>query len=424
MSSNPAKSAPDRPPSALIERFREIRARSTDLCRTLEPEDYVVQSMPSVSPTKWHLAHTTWFFEQFILRKQRPVYQIFNDSYHYLFNSYYYTAGEMCTRARRGLLSRPTVREIIGYRGYVDDHIVALLEKDDAGWIRQRVELGLQHEQQHQELMLTDIKHVFSVNPLQPMLVEASFSTRDTALPALGFKRFVGGVQEIGAAGDDFCFDNETPRHRVLVNDFEIGDRLVSNSEFREFIDHGGYRQAEHWLSDGWSWVQNEQVNRPLYWDEDLARAFTLSGSRDLDPAAPVCHLSFYEADAYARWAGARLPTEAEWEIAAGPLSVRGNFVESGLLHPQPLDEDDGEGLGQVFGDVWEWTASPYSAYPGFTPLEGSLGEYNGKFMCNQMVCRGGSCATPGNHVRSTYRNFFYPEERWQFFGIRLARDV
>ncbi len=276
MSSTRARFEPDRLPAALIERFKRIRTRSTDLCRTLEPEDYVVQTMPSVSPTKWHLAHTTWFFEQFILRKQRPVYEIFNDSYHFLFNSYYYTAGEMYARARRGLLSRPTVKDILAYRDYVDERLVALMEKDNADWIQQRVELGLQHEQQHQELMLTDIKHVFSVNPLEPILVEADYSGRDAALPEMEFKRHAGGVGEIGAEGEEFCFDNETPRHRVLLNDFEIGDRLVSNGEFQQFIEDDGYRKPELWLSDGWAWVQSEQVNRPLYWNEDLTQAFTL----------------------------------------------------------------------------------------------------------------------------------------------------
>jgi ergothioneine biosynthesis protein EgtB len=407
----------------LAERYVRVRRSTTDLCRTLEPEDFVVQSMPSVSPAKWHLAHTTWFFEQFLLARTYPDYKVFDERYDYLFNSYYQTKGAMHPRDQRGLLARPGVSAIKAYREYVDDHMLRLIELEDDEQLRFLVELGLNHEQQHQELLLTDIKHVFFINPLKPSFVEAEFKSRLDPLPELSFVDFAGGIREIGADGADFCFDNETPRHQVLLQDYQLADRLVANAEFREFIADGGYSRSALWLADGWAWREAEQIERPLYWSEGLETEFTLSGMQDIDNDSPVCHISYYEADAYARWAGARLPTEAEWETAAN-VPVDGNFVESGILHPQPVIEGESYELQQLFGDTWEWTASSYAPYPGFAPLEGSLGEYNGKFMCNQMVCRGGSCATPANHVRSTYRNFFYPYERWQFFGLRLARTA
>jgi ergothioneine biosynthesis protein EgtB len=406
----------------LDDRYETVRATSLALCRTLEPEDYVVQSMPGASPTKWHLAHTTWFFEQFILTSRADGYQVFNPQFEYLFNSYYYTKGQMHPRDQRGLLSRPTVREVEAYRAHVDAALLALLEKSQDAELTGLVELGLQHEQQHQELMLTDIKHVFSLNPLRPALVDAEFQRRLTPIPDLGYQDFEGGTHEIGSTGDGFAFDNETPRHAVLLQPYRLANRLVTNREYRAFIDAGAYRDSSLWLADGWAWIQETGSDRPLYWSRDLEREFTLSGIRDIDPDAPVCHVSFYEADAYARWAGARLPTESEWEVAAAGVPVQGNLMEHGKLHPQAL-KSRGASLGQLFGDVWEWTASAYSPYPGFKPLAGSLGEYNGKFMCNQMVCRGGSCVTPGGHIRASYRNFFYPQERWQFFGIRLAQD-
>ena len=410
--------------SPLADRYCRVRDASPALCRTLEPEDYVVQSMPSVSPMKWHLAHTTWFFEQFVLVPHRPGYEVFDDNYHYLFNSYYLTKGQIYARAERGLLSRPTVAQIGMYRRYVDQHMLAMLDEGVDAELYRLIELGTHHEQQHQELMLTDIKHVFSISPLEPALLQAERRTRTEPLPALQFLTMAGGLKEIGADGESFCFDNETPRHQVFTEDFGIADRLVSNREFRAFIDAGGYTESSLWLSDGWAWVQTNAVDRPLYWSADLDTEFTLSGRQAIDPDAPVCHVSFYEADAYARWAGHRLPTEAEWEIVAERAPRDGNFVDNGLLHPQPLDRSTELEPDQLFGDVWEWTSTPYSPYPGFTPLAGSAGEYNGKFMCNQVVCRGGSCATPADHIRPAYRNFFYPHERWQFFGIRLARDI
>ena len=409
--------------SSLGDHYRRVRAATTNLCRTLESEDYAIQSMPNVSPTKWHFAHTTWFFEQFILVPRNPDYVVFDERYDYLFNSYYHTMGKMHPRAERGLLSRPSVETIRTYRNYVDEHMLQQISAETDAEFEFLVELGLNHEQQHQELLLTDIKHVFSVNPIKPALIAAAAKQRTKPMPKINFQEFSGGIKQIGADGETFCFDNETPCHPEFVAQFQFADRLVTNREFREFIDDGGYQESSFWLADGWNWVQSEEIRRPLYWAEDMDAEFTLSGMQETAPDTPVCHISFFEADAYARWAGARLPTEAEWEIVADRL-IQGNFVENGLLHPQPLEDDSTPGIQQLFGDVWEWTASAYAPYPGFQPLRGSLGEYNGKFMCNQMVCRGGSCATPVHHIRSTYRNFFYPQDRWQFLGIRLARDL
>ena len=410
--------------SPLTDRYRRVRENSLSLCRTLEPEDYVIQSMPSVSPTKWHLAHTTWFFEQFVLTAASSGYKNFDEHFHYLFNSYYLTKGQMHPRTERGLLSRPTVTHILAYREHVDQKIRRLLDNDAGPELQRLIELGTHHEQQHQELMLTDIKHVFSINTSRPALIQANNPVRTKPIPPLHFLTMAGGLKEIGAQGDSFCFDNETPRHQVFVNDFGIADRLITNGEYREFINDGGYKESSLWLSDGWTWLQADDIERPLYWSADLKNEFTLSGKRSIDPHVPVCHISYYEADAYARWAGYRLPTEMEWEIVAERSKIAGNFVERGLLHPEPLPDQAVNEPSQLFGDVWEWTASPYSPYPGFRPLSGSIGEYNGKFMCSQMVCRGGSCVTSTDHIRSSYRNFFYPHERWQFFGIRLARDT
>jgi ergothioneine biosynthesis protein EgtB len=410
--------APGRESESLADRFARIRARSVELCDPLGPEDMTVQSMPDVSPTKWHLAHVTWFFEQFVLGPRLPGYRPVDDKYHHLFNSYYYTAGQMLKRPRRGLLSRPTVADIGAYRRRVDERMAGLLEKPDEE-MEFLVVLGLNHEQQHQELMLTDIKHVLAQNPLSP-------AYRDDAAPGgptageQDWHDFPGGIAEVGCDGDGFCFDNETPKHRCWLEGFRIAGRPVTNTEFLEFIEDGGYRTPELWLSDGWATVQTEGWEAPLYWRGDGGN-FTLGGVRPLDPGAPVTHVSYFEADAFARWAGARLPTEAEWEIASRNADMSGNYVESGAL--QPLGRYHG-GLRQMFGDVWEWTSSPYAPYPGFVPLSGSLGEYNGKFMCSQMVLRGGSCATPAEHIRRTYRNFFYPHQRWQFSGFRLARNA
>lgn len=407
-------------PSSLSERYRTIRSTSLALCQTLEPEDYVVQSMADVSPTKWHLAHVTWFFEKFILEPQLPNYRVFDERFHFLFNSYYHSVGDMHARPKRGRLSRPTVSTVRRYRDHVDKEMAALLsQRGDDPDIVERVMLGLNHEQQHQELLLTDIKHVFSQNPMNPAVnPELRIPPAGTA-PELRFEAGPTGVHEIGAGGRGFAFDNETPRHRVLLHEHFIGSRVVTNAEFLEFVEDGGYRNSSLWLSDGWATICERGWNRPLYWGEDRESEFTLGGKRDLDLEAPVTHVSYYEADAFARWAGARLPTEAEWEVAAANIPVNGNFIESGFWQPVAGDPDS----RQFFGDVWEWTSSSYGAYPGFVPLAGSLGEYNGKFMCNQMTVRGGSCVSASDHLRVSYRSFFFPDARWQFLGIRLAKD-
>ncbi|MBL8269303.1 ergothioneine biosynthesis protein EgtB [Steroidobacter sp.] len=415
----------DRSHEPLACRYTRIREASLAICSPLEVEDYVVQSMPDASPAKWHLAHTSWFFEQFLLRPLLSGYQPFQAGFEFLFNSYYQAVGPMHQRPERGLLTRPTVKEVFAYRKHVDDHILKLLDSrdEDDDQLNPLVQLGLNHEQQHQELMFTDLKHLLSRNPLLPAYSrKPQPATEVRASGQMQFLTFEGGVREIGATGKHFCFDNETPRHRTLVEPYALGDRLVTNGEYLEFMRDGGYRRAEFWLSDGWSTVTQEGWSRPFYWTPALDAEFTLRGLQSLDTAAPVCHLSYYEADAFARWAGARLPTEAEWELAAESLPVRGNLLKTDMLKPLPAG--DQPGLKQMFGDVWEWTASPYSAYPGYRPLSGALGEYNGKFMCSQVVLRGGSCVTPADHVRATYRNFFYPQARWQFMGVRLARDL
>ena len=405
--------------ASLSARFARTRNLSVELIATLAAEDTVVQSMPDVSPTKWHLAHTSWFFERFVLEANDPGYRRYNEHYDFLFNSYYYTAGQMHARPKRGLLSRPTLAEVLAYRSHVDEHMMRRLDGQDVGAeVAAVVTLGINHEQQHQELLLTDIKHVLSCNPLQPAFDPDLPVPESRAVDSYSYINGSSGIHRVGATGDGFRFDNETPRHDTLLHEHRIGARLVTNGEYREFIADGGYAEASLWLSDGWATVNQEGWDRPLYWSEDLVSEFTLGGLREIDKCAPVTHVSFYEADAFARWADARLPTEFEWEAFAAEAPVQGNLFESGYLHPVP-----GGGGNQVFGDVWEWTSSPYSAYPGFVPLAGSLGEYNGKFMCNQMTARGGSCVTSTDHVRASYRNFFYPQQRWQFFGIRLAKD-
>jgi len=401
----------------LSSRFKQVRQATIALTGHLQTEDFVVQSMPDVSPTKWHLAHVTWFFEKFVLEPNVAAYRHFNEDLHYLFNSYYYTAGDMHARPKRGLLSRPNVNEVLAYRRHVDTAMLALLEAGVPDDVADVIVLGLNHEQQHQELLLTDIKHVFSCNPLQPAVHPELVPPPVADVPALTFSEGPSGLQQIGADGDGFCFDNETPRHATLLQPHRIGSRLITSGEFREFIRDGGYRQSDLWLSDGWATINERGWDRPFYWGEDLASEFTLGGRRELDLDAPVSHVSYYEADAFARWAGARLPTEAEWEVAARETAAAGNFVEAGYWQPVAGDGP------QFFGDVWEWTSSSYGAYPGFRPLAGSLGEYNGKFMCNQMTVRGGSCATAADHVRASYRSFFYPDARWQFLGVRLAKD-
>jgi ergothioneine biosynthesis protein EgtB len=403
--------------ASLSNRYLHVRSVTPWLCRNLQPEDYVVQSMDDVSPAKWHLAHVTWFFERFVLAERAAGYRNFDDRFHYLFNSYYQTAGPMHARPERGLLSRPTVAEVLDYRAHVDEAMHALIESGLEDEVESVITLGLHHEQQHQELLLTDIKHVLSCNPLHPVAIPDAMSPPDIAPAPMSFDEGKSGIHEIGHNGDGFAFDNETPRHPTFINPHRIGSRLVTNAEYREFIRDGGYSEPTLWLSDGWAAIRNNGWNRPLYWSEDLENEFTLGGLQEILPHAPVAHVSYYEADAFARWAGARLPTEAEWEVAAADVTTKGNFVESGYWHPVP-----GEGA-QYFGDVWEWTASPYVAYPGFEPLAGSLGEYNGKFMCNQVTVRGGSCATAADHIRASYRSFFYPDARWQFLGIRLATN-
>lgn len=413
----------------IAQRYRDVRAFSEKLCAPLSTEDYVVQSMPDVSPTKWHLAHTSWFFETFLLKPHLRGYREFDEHFGYLFNSYYVAIGDRHCRQNRGLLSRPTVEEVMRYRAHVDRHMLDLLDsmsdasKHDA--LAPLIEIGLHHEQQHQELMLTDIKHVFWVNPLRPAYVNRH-STNALAASSQGFWRRVdAGLREIGHDGRSFAFDNESPRHTEYVGAFEIGSRLVTNGEYLQFIDDRGYERADLWLSLGWATRNQEQWNAPLYWIHQDGKWLnhTLSGLRPVDENEPVSHVGFFEADAFARWAGARLPTEAEWEtVAANARLDDGNFVESERFHPAPSRGADD--IEQLFGDVWEWTGSAYLAYPGYRPPPGALGEYNGKFMCNQFVLRGGSCATSRTHIRATYRNFFPPDARWQFTGIRLARSV
>ena len=400
-------------------RFRHVRQRTLELCVGLSAEDLLLQSMPDASPGKWHLAHTSWFFEQFVLGRD-PAYRPRDPAWNYLFNSYYQSVGPIHARPQRGLLSRPSLDEVRDYRHYIDDTVSDLLNRHDDPELVALVELGLQHEQQHQELLLTDIKHAFWCNPLQPAYRAPIASTVANTVPL----RFIDGhegIVEVGHRGEGFAFDNETPRHRSLLQPHALANRLVTNAEYLAFVHEGGYREPGLWLSDGWATVQREGWQHPLYWQDDLASEFTLAGVRVLDPHEPACHLSYYEAEAFARWAGARLPTEAEWEVAAQGITIDGNLQDEQRFQPRAANA--GEGLLQLYGDVWEWTASPYVSYPGFRPLPGSLGEYNGKFMCGQWVLRGGSCVTPRDHIRTSYRNFFPPHARWQFAGLRLGQD-
>jgi ergothioneine biosynthesis protein EgtB len=411
----------------LLRRFKLIRNFSLDICIPLVTEDYVIQSMPDVSPTKWHLSHTSWFFETFILKEAVENYKSLHPQYAYLFNSYYIQAGERFERPKRGLLSRPTVKEVYSYRENVDKNMIEFLQNGDDNIFQKLapvIEIGLHHEQQHQELMLTDIKHVFSINPLHPIYMNEEDKKIEN-LPSIRWISFDGGVYKIGNDGNGFSYDNETPQHKEYIASFQLASRLVTNGEFIKFIESGGYQKAELWLSDGAATVAAEKWEAPLYWRKIDGEwwNFKLTGFKKVNPGEPVCHVSFYEADAFARWAGARLPTEAEWEIASSDLDVSGNFVENRNFHPVPVEEGDGE-LKQMYGDVWEWTRSSYSPYPGYKTLPGALGEYNGKFMSGQMVLRGGSCATSITHIRKTYRNFFPPNARWQFMGIRLAKDI
>ncbi len=412
--------------SSLASRFVEVRATTGRLAEPLSAEDCAAQSMPDASPVKWHLAHTTWFFETFVLENAEPDFRPFHPRFRMLFNSYYNALGPRHARPERGLLTRPALEEVRAFRRQVDQRMLRLLgaAAPDAR-IAELTELGLHHEQQHQELILTDVKHLLSCNPLEPAYVTDARPSAAAAPRA--WHAYGEGVHEIGHAGAGFAFDNERPRHREYLDGFELASRPVTNGEFSEFVADGGYQRPDLWLSDGWDMVCAQAWNAPLYWAlrEGQWRQFTLAGVQPVDPAAPVCHVSYYEADAYARWAGCRLPSEAEWERAAAGAPVLGNFVENRALHPRTADHGDANGMpSQLYGDVWEWTRSAYSPYPGFRPAAGAVGEYNGKFMCNQFVLRGGSCATPRSHMRATYRNFFVPSARWQFSGIRLARDA
>jgi ergothioneine biosynthesis protein EgtB len=411
----------------LLLRYHSVRELTEELCRPLCAEDCVAQSMPDASPAKWHLAHTSWFFETFLLERMQEDYQPVHPQYGYLFNSYYNAVGERVPRSQRGLLTRPTLAETYDYRARIDEQMAELLTHPLPDDIAAIVELGLNHEQQHQELILTDIKHLFSLNPLRP-----AYRLRDAEPDCCKQARRLewwesdGGLIDVGHDGCGFAFDNESPRHRTFLRPFALATRLVTSGEYLEFVEDGGYERPEFWLSDGWDAVRQHGWEAPLYWRRagNDWRTFTLGGERPLSPAQPVCHVSYYEADAFARWSGARLPIEAEWESVAASQPLGGNLLESGRLHPAAAQMQHFDSPAQMFGDVWEWTASPYTPYPGYQPAAGALGEYNGKFMCNQFVLRGGSCVTPPGHIRATYRNFFGPATRWQFIGIRLAKDL
>lgn len=415
----------------LKEDYKNVRAFTEKLTDTLQTEDFVIQAMENASPAKWHLAHTTWFFEVFVLKNALEGFESMHPQYDYIFNSYYVQTSDPHCRDKRGNLSRPTVKQVFSYRKYVDDHILDWMdrasEKEFEKW-SPVIEVGIHHEQQHQELLLTDLKYMFAQNPLYPIYRETS-RPRIEKLPAIQWMSHKEGVREIGHRGGQFGYDNEFPEHKSYVHSFALADRLVTNGEFLKFIEDGGYENPKWWLDEGFAAVENNEEWRwPLYWvkRENDWYHFTLSGLERLDMYEPVTHVSYFEADAYARWAGCRLPTEQEWEVAAKDLLLEGNFVESEYYHPASLQTDQHEDsrLKQMFGDVWQWTQSSYSPYPGYKPFPGALGEYNGKFMVNQYVLRGGSCATSETHIRKTYRNFFHTNARWQFTGIRLAKDI
>jgi ergothioneine biosynthesis protein EgtB len=414
-----------------LEQYRACRSFTEKLCKPLEIEDYVVQSMTDASPTKWHLAHTTWFFETFVLVEFDPGYCRFDERFPYLFNSYYIQAGERYTRADRGRITRPTVAEVHAYRRHVDEHMFRLLEhleEQREAESREAIRvttIGVNHEQQHQELLLTDLRHLLSFNPLHPAYSGKKLPVSAPAGPP-EWHRIEEGVYEIGTDDALFFYDNEGPRHRYFIEPFELASRPVTNGEFMSFIADGGYRNPLLWLSEGWATAEAEGWDRPLYWSNDSGtwKEFTLHGLTDLDPDAPVSAVSYFEADAYARWAGARLPSEFEWEVAASQADIAGVFADDMIFQPHNGGSLISHPFRHLFGNVWEWTRSQYSPYPGYRPDEGALGEYNGKFMSNQFVLRGGSCATSRSHIRKTYRNFFPASARWQFSGIRLARDV
>jgi ergothioneine biosynthesis protein EgtB len=419
-------------PGALAQRYAKVRQATLALAAPLSDEDCQVQSMPDASPAKWHLAHITWFFETFVLERFEPGFMPFDPAFRVLFNSYYQGIGERYPRARRGLITRPTLAEVKRYRAQVDARVLAVLAAQPGSTeLADLVTLGLHHEQQHQELLLTDIKHALSFNPLRGGYARR-WPMRAVQPQPLRWFAFDAGLSELGhdpQRDGAFCFDNETPRHRAWLAPFQIASRPASYGEYLAFIEDAAYQRPELWLSMGWDWVQAEQRLAPLYWQRDGERWLnhTLQGMVEIDPHSPVCHLSYFEADAFARWSGARLPTESEWEHAARHGAqldpARGNFADRGAFHPLPQAEAGQDEPVQMFGDVWEWTQSSYGPYPGYRALPGAVGEYNGKFMCNQYVLRGGSCATPAGHVRASYRNFFPPEAQWQFSGVRVARD-
>lgn len=409
----------------ILSEFNKVRAFTHHLVEPLETEDFVIQPMENASPAKWHLAHTSWFFETFVLGKYQQGFESLHPQYAYFFNSYYLQTGVPFTRANRGMLSRPTVKEVFEYRSYVNDQMTQFIENSSEEiWNEAAavIEIGNHHEQQHQELILTDLKYLLAQNPLLPVYRDRVIS--ETPAPTdINWIKFDEGMVKVGNKGKEFTYDNEHPRHRTFVQDYELADRLITNKEYLEFMNAGGYDRSEFWLDEGWSTLKKEAWVAPLYWfkrDEKWMN-FTLSGTRFIDENEPVTHISYFEADAFARWMGVRLPTEQEWEHACGKREITGNFVDENAFHPIPNNEK-GDGLKQMYGDAWEWTMSSYSPYPNYKPLPGALGEYNGKFMANQYVLRGGSCATSRSHIRKTYRNFFHANARWQFSGIRLAR--
>jgi ergothioneine biosynthesis protein EgtB len=417
------KAAPD----VLASRLFETRNLSRELVEPLSPEDMTVQAMDDASPTKWHLAHVTWFFETFILTQHLPGYRTFDDAFNYCFNSYYESQGPRQPRPRRGVLTRPSSERVLAYRAHVDEALARLFAAGVApgSEVGELVEVGINHEQQHQELLLTDILALFAASPLRPAYAARRAHVAHDEPDAPGWVEFPGGIHRLGHDGNGFAWDNEGPRHDALLYPFRLADRLVTNGEWLQFMADGGYRSASLWLSDGWAVVNREGWQAPLYWErgDGAWLAMSLQGLQPVDRAAPVAHVSYYEADAFARWTGRRLPTEFEWEVAAQGVSATGNSLATGALRPLPAQTSSG-GLRQMFGDVWEWTQSAYLPYPGYRPPQGALGEYNGKFMVGQQILRGSSCVTPGGHSRATYRNFFYPHQRWQFTGLRLAWEI